>query len=298
MAHKYRVKFNAALAANGDITPGAAITGFKTDALSSGVFTILIERPGTGDWQICTYDTGAASGSRRTMVEESAGSPFATLPATGLVATFVAPIGAYANTDLSSIVVGTASEAQSPGTNNVVVGDGSTVDKSGCILIGSDISVIDYSGDADDTIIIGNGNFAVPTDRVVIGTVNSPHYSHMAIDSGAAAGGAGTYALISPSDPLLLHSGYAASGVATRVKGTIVADIPSDHTYRRVWDVDYTIGAEPSVVYSTFTVLATGGAGTLSLSVSSGGVLSITVGGTYTGIRVVGLLMASKLVTI
>ena len=296
MSYEYRVKFSASLTANGDITPGSAVSGFKTHTLSSGTHTILIENPGTGAWQICSYDTGAASGSRRTMIEESAGSPFATLPMSGLVATFVAPTEAYVNagsTGNSNVVVGVGGSPTS-GNSNVVVGTGWT-DKSNCIIVGNSVHD-DYSGDLDGAIILGNGNSSVPTDKVALtpDTVNSTCMSMMLIDSAAAAGGAGTYALLTPANATLLRSGISGYGIGTRVKGTLIADIDVDHTYRRVWDVDYAVSE--SVLYSTFTVLATGGAGTLSLSVNSSGELSITTGGTYTGMKVAGVLVATKII--
>lgn len=118
MQHLPRVKFNASLAANGDIIPGAATNGFLADAL--GVLChVLIENPTTFAWEICQYDPSQASGSRKTTLYSSAGALSA--PQSGLVASFVAHPNAYV---LSSHPSGTASAPTAASARATVIGPG------------------------------------------------------------------------------------------------------------------------------------------------------------------------------
>jgi len=100
MQYLPKVKFHAAVAANGDITPGAAFSGFKTSTLDTadfGVFHILIENTAATLWELWRYDATAASGSRRVIMKTSDAydGSVLTLPAADLTCSFVAPPQGY-----------------------------------------------------------------------------------------------------------------------------------------------------------------------------------------------------------
>ncbi len=101
-------KFHAAVAANGDITPGSAFSGFVTNTLDSadyGVYHILIEDMAAFTWELWRYDATAVSGSRRTRMRSNAGgSATLTLPAADLSCTLTALPNSYiVNSHSSSI---------------------------------------------------------------------------------------------------------------------------------------------------------------------------------------------------
>jgi len=92
-------KFHAAVAANGDITPGSAFSGFVTSALNSadyGVFHILLEDTAAFTWELWRYDATAASGARSERLYSNAGgSATLTLPAADLSCSLVAHPNSY-----------------------------------------------------------------------------------------------------------------------------------------------------------------------------------------------------------
>lgn len=97
MQYQARVKFNAALDANGDIVPGSAYAGFLTSELSAGdygVYHLLLEHPPTNNWEICRYDATQAAGSRRVTLYSGSGSALDG-PLTGLNCSLVAHPNSY-----------------------------------------------------------------------------------------------------------------------------------------------------------------------------------------------------------
>ena len=93
-------KFHASVAANGDITPGAAYAGFMTTTLDHsdfGVFHILLEDPVANTWEMWRYDATAVSGSRETRMYSSDvnGNASIALPAADLCCSLVAHPNSY-----------------------------------------------------------------------------------------------------------------------------------------------------------------------------------------------------------
>lgn len=334
MAYAYRVKFSASLNASGDIVPGAAVNGFKTDTLSSGVICILIEEPSTGAWQICSYNTGASSGSRRTTIEESAGSPFTTLPRSNLIATFIAPLEAYVSTSASSgytyagigawatgatngTAFGTSSDvrdvngvavgyqAVAQGAYATAVGANAYTDGVHSTVIGESARADSYTaGQSNGVNLFGADSYADMVGETVLGSSLRPHFTTIPIRAASGVdGGAGTYAFeafdgygnSSTVTGTLLRATGGGTRRAVRVQGVIYAEATSS-TYKRVWDVDYLIDSTDTVLFNSFTVKHTGGAGTLTPAIAGSGALTITTGAAYAGLVIFGLLNVSKLV--
>lgn len=223
MQYTPRVKFSAALAANGDIIPGAAALGFLADGLSTPNH-ILLENPTTFAWEICRYDPAAASGSRKqTVYSSDSGNPL-TAPQTGLTASFVAHPAAYvlnthtgasgyapSSASVSTVVVGGGAVIEGTSDNSINFGGlvregspfstvlGGTTDGARTIAIGREAqaekrfnqySYNEYSHDG--AVALGYRAATTAAGEVVLGTSSVPHASGVPIATSNPSGG-GTF---------------------------------------------------------------------------------------------------------
>lgn len=348
MKFEPRYKFSASLDAVGDITPGAAINGYLAHTLATDAvgFHVLLEQPSTNAWQLCLYNPNATAGSRRTMIHESAGTPFATVPMSGLIASLIAPETAYvasssatvspivdslyslavggsasvSASSIESVAVGVTAESRATGSTalgygaiaqnaySVMLGNGTFSDGDYSTVVGYQTKADTYAlgGASSGVNLFGSKAWAALVGETSFGSVLRPQVSFVPIRAVAGvAAAAGTYALesfdgegnSSTVTGTLVRSSGGGTLQGVRVQGTIVCTATTS-TNNRVFDVDYYVTALPSaaVSYSTFTAKYTGGAGTLTLAVSSAGALTITTGAAYAGLKVTGNLMVTKIV--
>lgn len=101
MKYQTKTKFLVAIDDVGNITPGAAVSGFSPSALTpdftGGVYFCLIEDPATNAWELCQFkpDAGNASEKRKVMYSSDSGNFILSTLATGLTCSMVAHPNSY-----------------------------------------------------------------------------------------------------------------------------------------------------------------------------------------------------------
>lgn len=333
MQHAARIRFNAELEANGDITPGAAVDGFLASALDSDAvgYHCLLENPATSDWQICFYNPNAASGSRRTMVQESGTA--LTTPMAGLVCTLIAPVTAYvaasgSNTSpvvdsTNSVAVGGGASVGSTAGNSVAVGNAATASNINNVMVGAD-----SAGTGARATAVGKGAYANAEDyepgrgctalgadaqttamgETALGSRFGPHVGFIPVQAPAGADTAGTYTMLAiggfdidtyvrgshdlPDKCIPSGTGMIFQGVRFQGVITATADSAANH---KTWDVDYFVDSA-AARWANFTVKHAGANNVaITFAVSASGELTVTTP-TVAGLVISGLLMVSKIV--